>query len=424
MKKPRFTITIFAAMLLCVISATGFAGGSSDQNKNGGTGGAGKTKLQFWTWLSNEDAIAEFNNSQGQFEVEHVQMSHADINNKLIVALSANAGAPDIAQTTHRYFSLHGNTGKLYDMSSIVRDVISQYPESLQKLVTLNGRVYALPADISPAVLWYRKDIFDKYGIKSVDTWNQYNNAAQTLKKDGIYMMPIFNPAGAWGSNAIAMFLGSRGGNIFTPDGKVIQNNRELEFVLNYFYTMNKQGYGESITFFTPEFWGEFKAGNIASWPMNMAEGANIKKNMPELSGKWGVMPIPRWDDKSEKLTGFWGGTVLLVPDQVPNKEGAAQFVKWLCATNEGQLAASRTWNAVPAFPAAYENSFYTQGDPFFSGDNSYAMINDTTPFYYYDWAVVEKVLGEQIDLMFAERITPAQAREAIEKNIAAETKR
>jgi lactose/L-arabinose transport system substrate-binding protein len=187
---------------------------------------------------------------------------------------------------------------------------------------------------------------------------------------------------------------------------------------------MNKQGYGESITFFTPEFWGEFKAGNIASWPMNMAEGANIKINMPELSGQWGVMPIPRWDDKSEKLTGFWGGTVLLVPDQTPNKEGAAQFVKWLCATNEGQLAAGKTWNAVPALPSAYENSFYTQGDPFFSGDNSYAMINDTTPFYYFDWAVVEKVLGEQIDLMFAEKITPAQAREAIEKNIAAETKR
>jgi multiple sugar transport system substrate-binding protein len=81
-------------------------------------------------------------------------------------------------------------------MSSIVRDVISKYPESLQKLVTLNDKVYALPADISPAVLWYRKDIFNKYGIKSIDTWNQYNAAAQTLKKDGIYIMPIFNPAG------------------------------------------------------------------------------------------------------------------------------------------------------------------------------------------------------------------------------------
>jgi multiple sugar transport system substrate-binding protein len=421
MKKRK---TFALGMVLVFVTAVSlFAGGR--QPGSSGSSAGGKVKLQYWTWLSNQDAVAEFNKTQDSFEIEHVQMAHADINNKLIVALSSGAGAPDVVQTTHRYFSLHGNTGKLYDMASFAGDVVSKYPESLQKLVTVNGKVYALPADISPAVLWYRKDIFQKYNIKTpVETWQQYDEAARVLKSNGVYIMPIFNPAGGWGSNAVAMFLGSRGGNIFTADGKVIQNNRELEYVLNYFYTMNKQGYGQSITFFTPEFWGEFKAGNIASWPMNMAEGANIKKNMPELSGKWGVMPIPKWNDKTEKLTGFWGGTVLMVPDQSPNKEKAAQFVKWLCGTNEGQLAASRTWNAVPALPSAYENSFYTQGDPFFGGDNSYAMINSTTPFNYFDWAVVEKVLGEQIDLMFADKISPAQAREAIEKGITAETKR
>ncbi|MDR1058789.1 MAG: extracellular solute-binding protein [Treponema sp.] len=419
--KKRVKIACLALVFLLVISGALMAGGGSQSSGSP----SGKTKLQFWTWLSNEDAVAEFNRQETQYEVEHVQMAHADINNKLIVALSANAGAPDIATTTHRYFSLHGDTGKLYDMSSIVRDVFSQFPDSLQKLVTVNGKICALPVDISPAVLWYRRDIFTKYGIKTpVETWNQYNEIARTLKRDGVYVMPIFNPAGTWGSNAIAMFLGTRGGNIFTPEGKVIRNNKELEFVLNYFYTVNKEGYGESLTFFTPEFWGELKSGNVASWPMNMAEGANIKRNMPELSGQWGVMPIPRWDDKTEKLTGFWGGTVLMVPDQGSNQEASARFVKWFASTEEGQLAASRTWNAVPAFSPVYKNSFYTQGDPYFGGDCTYAMINPSTPFYYYDWAIVEKILGEQIDLMFADRITPAQAREAIENNIAAEAKR
>ena len=78
----------------------------------------------------------------------------------------------------------------------------------------------------------------------------------------------------------------------------------------------------------------------------------------------------------------------------------------------------------MPALTTAFTNSYYTQGDPFFDGDNVYSVINKTEPFYYYDWAIVERVLGEQIDLMFADRITPAQAREAIERNIAAETRR
>ncbi|QQO11030.1 ABC transporter substrate-binding protein [Breznakiella homolactica] len=413
------TIGAAAALLLLAVVLIGCG-----KPKDNAAASGGKIKLQYWTWLSNQAAVEEFNSSQDKYEVEHVQMAHGDIMNKLTVALSANAGAPDIFQMTQRHFSNYTTTGKLYDMTAAAAGVISQFPESLQELVSLNGKVYGLAADISPAVLWYRTDIFEKYGIKTIDTWDQYNEAAAVLKKDGIYIMPIFNPAGAWGTNAIAMFLGTRGGNIFTADGKVIQNNRELEFVLQYFYDMNKKGYGESITFFTPEFWGELKAGKIASWPMNMAEGANIKKNMPELSGQWGIMAIPRWNDKTEQLTGFWGGTVLSVPDQSPHKEGAAEFVKWLCATNEGQLAASKTWNAVPALPSAYENSFYTQGDPYFSGDNAYSKINDSTPFYYYDWSIVEKVVGEQLDLMFADKITPAQARAAIEKNIAAETKR
>ena len=414
MKKTKYFV--LGMVLLLATAATLYAGGGQSGSRAGG-----KAKLEYWTWLTNQDVVAEFNKTQTDFEVEHVQMSHADINDKLVVALMSGAGAPDIATTTHRYFSLHGTTGKLYDLASSVRDIISGFPESLQSLVTLNGKVYALPADISPSVLWYRRDIFQQYNIRTpIETWDDYDAAARVLKNNGIYVMPIFNPAGTWGSNAISMFLGSRGANLFTADGKVIENNRDLEFALTYFYNMNKTGLGQSVTLFTPEFWGELKSGNIASWPMNVAEGANIKRNMPELSGKWGVMPFPKWNDKPEKLSGFWGGTVLMIPDQSRNKDNAVKFVKWLCGTVEGQIAASKAWNAVPALTAAYADSYYSQGDPYFGGDNVFAMINKTAPFYYYHWAVVEKILGEQIDLMFADRITPVQAREAIEREVMA----
>lgn len=384
---------------------------------------AEKVKLEFWTWLDSDAAIEAFNASQDAIEVEKVQMSHGDINAKLLIALSAGTGAPDIFQTTHRYFTQFKDSGKMFDMTAATTDVLDGFPESLQELVSKDGKVFGLAADVSPSVFWYRRDIFEDYNI-TIETFDDIFDAAEILQADGIYIMPVFNPAGTWGANALGMLLGSRGGNYFDTDGKVIKDNKDLEIVLEWLNKMVELDYAESLTFFTPEFWGEFKAGNIAGWIMNVAEGANIKKNAPELAGLWSVMPTPRWSDQEVAYSGFWGGTVISIPDQSPNKEAAAQFVKWLAGTVEGQVWAGKTWNAVPALTAAYEDPYFSEGDPYYSDTCVYKVINLTQAFYYFDWAVAESIIGEKLDLMFAGKATAVETARAIENSISAETGR
>lgn len=411
-------------VLLCfMLSLALFAGGSRESTTAESAADNGKTKLEFWTWLSSDAAIDAYNQMQDDVEIVKVQMSHADINAKLAIALQAGTGAPDIYQTTQRYYPQFRDSGHMYDMTSVVSDIMDGYPDSLKDLVTYNGQIAGLTPDVSPSVMFYRADIFEEYGIE-IETFNDLIEAAKILKEDGIYMLPIFNPAGSWGANAVGMLLGSRGGNYFTADGKVIHDNKDLEIVLEFLNTMVAEGYGESLTFFTPEFWGEFKAGKIAAWIMNTAEAANLKTNAPELSGKWKIMPTPRWDDKEQALSGYWGGTVIAVTDQSENPGAAADFVKWLCGSVEGQVWAGKTWSAVPAYEPAYSDPFYQEGDPYFSGDNIYDMILDTTPFHYFDWASVEMIIGEKLDLMFAGQLTPQEAARAIEDTIAAETGR
>lgn len=380
-------------------------------------------KLEYWTWLANDDAVAAFNESHEGIEVEKVQMSHADINAKLLVALNAGTGAPNIYNTTHRYFTQFKDSEKMYDMTADVAGVIGGFPESLQALVSKGNVVYGLPGDVSPSVFWFRKDIFEKYNIQ-IETFDDVMAAGEKLKADGLYIMPIFNPAGTWGANALGMLLGSRGGNYFNEDGSVIKNNTDLETVLTWLDKMVENDYAESLTFFTPEFWGEFKSGNVVGWIMNVAEGANIKANCPELSGKWSVMATPRWADKNEAYSGFWGGTVLSVPDQNGHKAEATEFVKWLAGTVEGQVWAGKTWNAVPALTAAYDDPFFSAGDPFYSDACVYEVINPTKSFYYFDWAKTEAIIGEKLDLMFAGKATPVETARAIEDTIAAETGR
>ena len=68
------------------------------------------------------------------------------------------------------------------------------------------------------------------------------------------------------------------------------------------------------------------------------------------------------------------------------------EFVKWLAATTEGQVWASKAWNPVPAAPGNPTRiPYYATGDPYFDGDNVYEAIDATAPFYYFDWAIVRK---------------------------------
>lgn len=98
---------------------------------------------------------------------------------------------------------------------------LSNYPESLVKLYTVNDKKYALPKGFDTIGLWYNKEIFDKAGIAYPDDtwdWNKMVEVAQKLtdKTKGIYGMaaPISNQDSYY--NTILQ----EGGSIISDDKK------------------------------------------------------------------------------------------------------------------------------------------------------------------------------------------------------------
>ena len=149
--RPSLLLGFIALMLL---SAVSFAQAQE------------KVKVTFWTWLSNEAMVEEFNRLHPNIQVEHVKMGAYDAQNKFLVALSSGTGAPDVIQLMARHFSLFSTTGKLVDITDKVKDIRDGYPANLIESVSYNSKIYGLPADVSPGVVWYRRDIFKKYGIQ------------------------------------------------------------------------------------------------------------------------------------------------------------------------------------------------------------------------------------------------------------------
>jgi ABC-type glycerol-3-phosphate transport system substrate-binding protein len=368
--------------------------------------------------------VKDFNTAQSDIQVNATIVGHPDLMQKMTIALTAGVGAPDVFQMTQRHFPNFSSTGKLYDITGAVADVINEFPAGLRGIVTYNNKVYGLPTDISPGVFYYRGDLYAENGIPKIEKFSQISEYGRRINTRGKHIIPITTPAGTWACNIIGLLVQSRGGLIYTADGKIVGNNKDLLTVLQWLNDMLRNNIAVSLPHLTPEFWATMKDGSVLSWLFNMPESANIRKNMPELSGKWNVAPLPQWDDLNTHYTGLWGGSVLSIPDQSPKKDPALKFIRWMTSTVDGQVSLSKHAGFVPAMQSAKANAFYRQEDTFYSGTNLYDQILDTPPFYYFDWAITETVIGEQMDLMFAGRINPQQAYDAIIKNLAEKTGR
>ena len=45
------------------------------------------------------------------------------------------------------------------------------------------GRLWTMPIDAVNSLVIYRKDVFDQYGLKAPDTWDEWAETARTLKE-------------------------------------------------------------------------------------------------------------------------------------------------------------------------------------------------------------------------------------------------
>ncbi|NMB25197.1 MAG: sugar ABC transporter substrate-binding protein [Firmicutes bacterium] len=385
-----------------------------------------KTKITYWTWWNFDEGIKQFEKSHPDIEVEVVQMGPWDLHDKLLVSLAAGTGAPDVVQLVIRRFDAYMSTGKLVDLSPYVNDLKDNYAPAQWNLTQYDGKTWGLPTDVGPAVVFYRKDIFEECGIEvPLKTWDDFVAAGKKIADGNRYMLPVFAPSGQWGVANFFMYLQSRGGNIYTADGELIKDNPLLRETLEWYYGLVKDQIGYPVPFFTPQFWAAFQSGKLATYPIHIPEGmANLPKFVPDLSGKWDVMPWPRWAPDAPALTGNWGGNVLAVPTQSKKQEAAIEFVKWMSGSTEGQLAIYNILGGWPTYEPTLEEPDLSGSNPYFSDAVLSEYLLPYPDFWFFDEARTTQIIGKELDNLFAGEINVDQAYENIIAEISRELNR
>jgi lactose/L-arabinose transport system substrate-binding protein len=105
----------------------------------------------------------------------------------------------------------------------------------------------------------------------------------------------------------------------------------------------------------------------------------SIRSGSPDLSGKWGVYPMPSLTADGPHAANL-GGSSLAISEGSENKEAAFKFVEYALTTNEGQVAMLKSFGLVPSLLSAVEDPFVKEPQPYWGGQAVWSDILSTLP--------------------------------------------
>ncbi|GAA2986510.1 extracellular solute-binding protein [Streptomyces lactacystinicus] len=362
--------------------ATGGAGGTSAKQLTGSPGATLAGKVTIWSWDVAAKAMQRlgkvFEQAHPGTTVEVVDIGYDNAYDKITVGLGAGSGLPDILTVEgHKLPTYIGNfPNALVDLTSRAADLKSQYPQASWRTVTDDkGRVLALPWDSGPCALFYRRDLFQQAGIDpaGLATWDDYVTAGTALKAATGRKLLILD---AKQDSLFAMLLQQQGQRWFT-DGKVAVATPAAERAL----TLLKQLVDRDLVDFE-NGWDGFVSGThdgkAATTPTAAWWDGTLTTEMADLSGKFGVVPLPAFTPGGTRTSNS-GGSTLCVTAQSRNPETAWAFLSFLLADKANQASMMQHEGLFPAYLPALDDPYFQQPSPYYGGQPAMQLFAGLT---------------------------------------------
>lgn len=125
-----------------------------------------KTVIKFTSWGSKSEIeilkpiLDDFEKENPDIKVDFIHIPQ-NYFQKLHLLFASNL-APDVVFINNLYLPIYTNAGLLEEISGNSKNIF--YSKSLQAL-SYRGKLYAVPRDISMLVIYYNKELFDKYNV-------------------------------------------------------------------------------------------------------------------------------------------------------------------------------------------------------------------------------------------------------------------
>nr|WP_239082029.1 sugar ABC transporter substrate-binding protein [Microbispora rosea] len=328
-------LAVTAVAILTAALSTACAGGTDEpsaQSASQSAAPAGPVKLTYWTWVPNMDKIVSvWNQAHPDIQVTVSKQAGGDDAAAKFLTAAKAGNPPDLVQAEYQMLPSFVAADAVADLKAETEQVKGEFGEGVWSLVTLGtDAVYAVPQDSGPMMLYYRRDLFEKYGIEVPKTWDEYAEAARTVrKKDPKVFLGTFSSKDPGWFAGLSQQAGAQWWSISGDAWKVAVNDEATKKVAAYWGGLVKEGVIDDMPYFTPEWNKALNDGTLLTWPSAVWGPGVLSSNAPKAKGKWAVAPLPQWN-AGENYSGFWGGSSTAVAATSPNKAAAAKFATWL----------------------------------------------------------------------------------------------
>lgn len=233
-----------------------------------------------------EKVLPRFQELHPDIEVEVRTLGFVDHHNALVTALATGSGAADVVAVEIGYIARFVAEGGLVDLSE-APFTADQYENlfvdyAWQQARTPDDRQVAMPTDIAPGVMYYRRDHLEAAGAnvdEVIGSWDSYLEYGRQLRELGDETFLIADAASV--ANAIIRSDIPEGeGIFFSADGTPILNSERFVEAATIAQQIRQEGLDAQITAWTNEWYEAFRRGTVAT----------------ELSGAWlGGTCKPGW---------------------------------------------------------------------------------------------------------------------------------
>ncbi len=356
------------------------------------SGAMAETRLTIAT-VNNGDMIRmqkltdDFTRMNPDIALNWVTLEENVLRQKVTTDIATKSGQYDISTIGTYEVPIWAKKGWLVPLDDLGADYdIDDLLPAIRSGLSLDGKLYAAPFYGESSMIMYRKDLFDKAGIKMPEspTWDFVADAARkiTVNSSETYGICLRGKAG-WGENMafLSATANSFGARWFDEKWRPQFDQPEWKNALSFYVKLmrdagppgaSSNGFNENLAL--------FNAGKCGMW-IDATVAASFVTNPKEsnVADKVGFALAPN-TGLGKNANWLWAWS-LAVPAGSQKVAAAKKFIAWATSKHYLELVASKEgWANVPpgTRKSLYDNPEYQKAAPF--GKLTLASINSADP--------------------------------------------
>ncbi len=227
-----------------------------------------------------------------------------------------------------------GIRGALYDLTefSDCDEVLKRFQTTSEEPYRYGDALYALPDTQSFFLMYYRKDVMEKMGLKVPQNWDEFKHAAMVIQRNNMNVYVPYTQittattvnTGIGSLNLLPTLMAQNGLSLYNKEKNATALDSKAAIDVFDFWTdlYTEYGYLKEA-----EFYNRFRVGVVPLGIAPLATYMNLYSAAPEIAGRWSVALVPASDNGNRAIAG--AGTGCGIISKSANKKEAWEFLKW-----------------------------------------------------------------------------------------------